>query len=94
MYMKLYSIVYNVANILEWCLCFLAWLVVIYYKVKFFMSIKVSHCIVQTLTYVDQALESLEVPIPRAQITIECSLLLLVHSVSVLLGWHLSLIHI
>lgn len=86
MYMKLYSIVYNVANILEWCLCFLAWLVVIYYKVKFFVSIKVNHCIAQT--YVDQALESLEVPIPRAKITILCSLLLLVHSVSVLLGWY------
>ena len=88
MYMKLYSVVYNVANILELCWCGLASLVVIYYKAKFFTIIKANHSIVQGVIYVDQALEPLQVPVPRAKITIECSLRLLVHTVFVLLWWY------
>lgn len=76
-FIKVYCLVYSVTNILELCLCVVAWLIVIYYKIKLFTSLKTNDIIVRNVTYMDRALESLQISVPRVNIRIEYILHLL-----------------
>lgn len=80
LFIELYSMVYSATSVLEFFLHGLAGMIIIYYKIKFLTSLKANLNTVRSVAYVDQALESLLVSVPKVQETIKFSLLLLAQS--------------
>ena len=67
LFIRLYSMVYSMNEILFTTLGTMSSVVIIYYKIKFFLNLETSRNIVENITYIDKSIKSLYISFPHAR---------------------------